>query len=181
MNSNSSRPDEAEQHGQAAEEDRPTGRRDGDHDRASTASRSTAPSGRRPPPTRDELLAEAARHEQRVVDAEAEAEERGQVEHEDAHRRHRGEAEDARPGRRRTAVPPTTSGTPAATTRAEHEQQREGGQRQRDELAAPQVGLGHRLDVAVERRPAGQQRTAPRAPAAGRSRGPPGPRASRPG
>ena len=55
-----------------------------------------------------------------------------------------------------TAVPPTTSGTPAATARPEDDQQREGGQRQRDELAAPQVRLRHGLDVAVERRAAGQ-------------------------
>ena len=40
--------------------------------------------------------------------------------------------------------------------RAEDEQQRERRERQRDELAPPQVGLGHLLDVAVERRPAGQ-------------------------
>ena len=36
----------------------------------------------------------------------------------------------------------------------EHEQQRERGERQRDELGALQVALGHRLDVAVERGPA---------------------------
>ena len=36
--------------------------------------------------------------------------------------------------------------------RPEHEDQREGRQRQRDQLAALQVGLGHRLDIAVERR-----------------------------
>ena len=40
--------------------------------------------------------------------------------------------------------------------RAEDEQQRERGERQRDELAPPEVRLGHLLDVAVERRAAGQ-------------------------
>ena len=37
---------------------------------------------------------------------------------------------------------------------AEDEQQGERGERQRDELRAAEVALGHRLDVAVERRAA---------------------------
>ena len=40
--------------------------------------------------------------------------------------------------------------------RAEHEQQRERRERQRDQLAPLEVRLGHLLDVAVERRAAGQ-------------------------
>ena len=40
--------------------------------------------------------------------------------------------------------------------RAEDEQQRDRGERQRDDLAPPQVGLRDRLDVAVERRAAGE-------------------------
>ena len=39
---------------------------------------------------------------------------------------------------------------------AEHEQQRDGGERQGDELAALQVRLGNLLDVAVERGAAGK-------------------------
>ena len=55
-----------------------------------------------------------------------------------------------------TAAPPTTSGTPAATTEPNTTMQRQRRQRQRDELAPPEVGLGHGLDVAVEGRAAGQ-------------------------
>ena len=55
--------------------------------------------------------------------------------------------------------------------RAEDEQQRERRERQRDQLAAPQVRLGDLLDVAVERRAAGQPDLEPgllvRAPPAG--------------
>ena len=40
--------------------------------------------------------------------------------------------------------------------RPEDEDERQGGQRQRDDLAPTQVGLGHGLDVAVEGRAAGQ-------------------------
>ena len=55
-----------------------------------------------------------------------------------------------------TAAPPTTSGTRRGDDRAEDEQQRDRGQRQRDDLAPAEVGLRDRLDVAVERRAAGQ-------------------------
>ena len=57
-----------------------------------------------------------------------------------------------------TADPPTTIGTPAARP-AEDEQQRERGERQRDQLGPLQVALGEHLDVAVERRAAGQERS----------------------
>ncbi len=40
-----------------------------------------------------------------------------------------------------TLAPPTTSGTPGRDERPEDEQQRERGERQRDELAALQVVL----------------------------------------
>ena len=54
--------------------------------------------------------------------------------------------------------------------RPEDDQQRERRQRQRDQLAPPQVGLGHGLDVAVERRPAGQLDVEARARRGGGSR-----------
>ena len=55
-----------------------------------------------------------------------------------------------------TAAPPTASGTPGGDQRAEHEDQRERGQRQRDDLAPAQVRLRDGLDVAVEGRAAGE-------------------------
>ena len=58
---------------------------------AATAAETTAwsipPSAVRPPPMRAELLPEPADHQQRVVHAQPEAQERGEVEHEDAHGR----------------------------------------------------------------------------------------------
>ena len=113
-----------------------------------------------------QLLAEAAGHQQRVVDAQAEAQQRGEVEHEDAHRRHATRRRRSPASATSTAAPPTASGTPAATSAAEHEQQREGRERQRDELAAPEVALGHGLDVAVERGAAGDADARARAPRA---------------
>ena len=50
-----------------------------------------------------------------------------------------------------TAAPPTTSGTPAATTEPNTSSRARAGERQRDDLAPAEVGLGDRLDVAVER------------------------------
>ena len=136
---------EAEQHGEAGEEHGPAGGRDGDPDGLRHAVRPLAVR---------QLLAEAAGHQQRVVHAQAEAQERGQVEHEDAHRDHGGHDEDPgqRDQHRRAAHGERHARGDEA---AEHEQQGEGRQRQRDQLAAPEVGLGDRLDVAVERRAAG--------------------------
>ena len=48
-----------------------------------------------------------------------------------------------------TAAPPMTSGTPARDERTEDQQQRDGRQRQRDELGPVEVALGDRLDVTV--------------------------------
>ena len=139
---------EAEQDRQAAEEHGPTG---GGHGQADG----------RPEPLRvvgiaaGQLLPELAGHEQRVVDAEAEAEEGRQVEHEDAHRRQRRDDEDGGQGHEdgRATDHERHAGRHEGP---EDEEQGEGRQRQGDELAALEVALADRLDIAVERRPAGQ-------------------------
>ena len=69
-----------------------------------------------------------------------------------------------------TAAPPTASGTRRGDDRSEHEQQRDRRERQRDELAAAEVGLGHGLDVAVERGAAGELDLEPGRRGASRSR-----------
>ena len=103
-----------------------------------------------------ELLAEAARQQQRVVDAEAEPEQRREIEHEDAHRRERGDDEDA--GQRHDHGRATDHQRDArGDDRPEDDDERQRRQRQRDELAPSEVGLGHGLDVAVEGRTAGQR------------------------
>ncbi len=140
-------PDQTQQHGQAGEEHRPPGRRDGRHDGVRDPVGLVRRPGR-------ELLAEAARHQQRVVDTEAKPQERREVEDEDAHRRHARDAEDRgeRDDDRRPADDERNAGR---HDRTEHEQERNRRQRQRDDLAPLEVRLRHVLDVAVERRPAG--------------------------
>ena len=132
--------DQAEQHGQAAEEDGAPGRGDrrGDGivdrflvDLARWQSAASA---------RAELLAEPAGQQQRVVDAQAKPKERGQVEDEDAQRRLLGDEEKGTEGhdhRRSTDHDGHAGGDHAA----EDQQQGERGERQRDDLAAPQVVL----------------------------------------
>ena len=83
-------PQQPEEHGQPAEEDRPAGRGNRHPDRLRHPVRSLRPER--------ELLAEPARQQQRVVDAEAQAEEGREVEHEDAHRADRRDQEDAGQG-----------------------------------------------------------------------------------
>ena len=140
-------PEQAEEHGQPAEEDGPSGRRDGDPDRRRDAVRAVG--------LERELLAEPAGHQQRVVDAETQPEQGREVEHEDAHRRQRGDDED--PGQRHDHRRATDhQRDPGRDQRAEDEEERERRQRQRHELAPLQVGLGDGLDVAVEGRAAGQ-------------------------
>ena len=102
-----------------------------------------------------ELLAEAARQQQRVVDAEPQAEQGREVEHEDAHRRDRGDEED-RGERHEDARSADHERDAGRHDRAEHQQQRERRERQRDDLAALEVALADCLDVAVEGRAAGQ-------------------------
>ena len=141
-------PEEPEEHGQAGEEDGPAGRRDGRLDRA----RDTVPVADGPG---GELLSKATRHEQRVVDAQAEPKQRRQVQHEDAHRGETGDDGDRREGDDdgRAAHDQRHSG---CDDRSEDDQQGDRRQRQRDHLAPSQVGLRDRLDVAVERGAAGQ-------------------------
>ena len=140
-------PDQSEEHGQAGEEDRPPGRRDGRDDGVRHPVRLVRRPGR-------ELLAESARHQQRVVDAEAQPEERREIEDEDAHRRDARDAEDRRErdDDRRPADDERNAG---GDDRSEHEQERDRRQGQRDDLAPLEVRFRHVLDVAVERRPAG--------------------------
>ena len=56
----------------------------------------------------------------------------------------------------RTLDPPTTSGTPGRDQRSEDDQQRQGREGQRDDLASLEVALADVLHVTVERRPAGE-------------------------
>jgi hypothetical protein len=140
-------PDQPEQDGQAGEEDSPPGR---GHRRChGLLARGMDSAG--------QLLAEAAGQQQRVVDAQPETEQRGQVEHEDGEGRDVRGKEDDRQGDddRATADDDRHAGSDDA---AEHEQQGQRGQRQRDEFAALKVVLGEHLDVAVEGRPAGEKR-----------------------
>ena len=140
-------PEEAQQHGQAAEEHGPAGGGDGDPHRLGDAVGTGRPAG--------QLLAEAAREQQRVVHPQAEAQQRREVEHEDAHRDDGPDQEDARE-RDHDGRAADDQRHPGRDRGAEDEQQGDGGERQRDDLAPPEVRLGHALDVAVERRPAGE-------------------------
>ncbi len=56
-----------------------------------------------------------------------------------------------------TDAPPTTPGTAPRYDRPEDEQQRRGRERERDQLGAAQVALGHVVDVLVEDRGAGER------------------------
>ena len=125
-----------------------------------------------------QLLAEPAGHQQRVVHAEPEPEQGREVEHEDAHRGQRRDDEDRRQrhDHRRAADHERHAGR---DHRAEHQQQGQRRQRERDDLASPQVRLGHGLDVAVERRATGQLHRQGRTPAGGARAGSAGRRASR--
>ena len=120
-----------------------------------TVIRTASPTRSGPSGPERQLLAEPARHQQRVVDAEPEPEQRREVEHEDAHRHQRGDDEDRRQrdDDRRAADDQRDA---RRDQRAEDEDQRERRQRQRDDLAPPQVGLRDGLDVAVEGWSAGQ-------------------------
>ena len=84
---------------------------------------------------------------------EAQPEKRGEVEHEHAHRHHRRDDED--PGEGHQYRGPADGERHAGRDqRAEHDHEREGGQRERDHLRALEVRLGHGLHIAVEGRSA---------------------------
>ncbi len=146
-------PEQPEQDRQAREEHRPPGRgdrrADGILDRL------------RPPSARGQLLSETARHQQRVVDPEPEAHQRGEVQDEDAHR---GQARDDEHARERRDDGGCSHGERQGRRhdRAEHEQQCEPCEGQRDDLAPAEVCLTDRLHIAVERRAAGEADLEPR-------------------
>ena len=138
-------PEEPQEHGQTAEEDRPPGGGHGDaHGFVDLVE--TAPG---------QFLAESAGHQQRVVHPEAEPEEGREVEHEDTHGRHARDHEDHRQGddHGRTADDQRDA---RRHDRAEDEQQRQRREGQRDELAPTQVLLADGLHVAVEGGPTGE-------------------------
>ena len=134
--------EQSEQHGQAAEEDRPSGCRDRDPHRFLDAVAISHRAFR-------QLFPETARDEQRVVDAEPEPEQRCEVEHEDAHGRELGHDEDGGQSDE-DARPADDERDAGSDERPEHDQQREGGERERDDLAALEVPLADVLHIAVE-------------------------------
>jgi hypothetical protein len=140
--------EEAEQHGQAAEEHGATRCRDRDPDRLADAIGIVGRSVR-------QLLPEPARQQQRIVDPQTEPEQRRQIEHEDAHRRQLSQDEDRRQ-RHEDARAADDQRHTRCDHRAEDEQQRKRRKRQRDDLASLEVAFADALDVAVERRAAGQ-------------------------
>ena len=83
-------PGQPEQHRQSREEDGAPRRLDRGLDRTGN------PFGRRIASPGGHLLPESARHQERIVDAQAQPEERGEVEHEDAHRGDAADDEDRR-------------------------------------------------------------------------------------
>ena len=139
-------PEEAEEDGETGEEDGAAGGRDGDPDRGLDRRLVGGDAGRCPS---RQLLAEAAEHEERVVDPEAQPEERGEVEDEDAHRGDAGEPEDARE-RDQDGGAADGERNACGDDRAEDEEERERCQREADQFAAAEVGLRDGLDVAVE-------------------------------
>ena len=145
-------PEQAEQHRQAGEEHRPPRRRDRRPDRIRDVLLPAA--------ARGQLLAEAARHEQRVVDAEPQSQQRGEIEHEHAHRHERRDHED-RGERDEHRRPADREGDAGRHERAEHQEQGDRRERQRDHLASTQVLFRDALDIAVECRSAGQRHLQP--------------------
>ena len=138
-----------EQHRQAREEDCPSSRFDRRLDGAGH------PLRRRIASPGSHLLSESARHQERIVDPEAEPQERREIQHEDAHRGGAADEEDRRQG--------DDDGGPADHERQgrsgdgpEHEQERQRRKRERDDLASTEIGFRNGLDVAVERRAAGE-------------------------
>ena len=138
--------EQAEQHRQAAEEHGAARGGDRDPDGLLDARRLI---GR----LFGQLLAEATREQERVVDAKTEPEQRREVEDEDAHRCERGDDVDRREGDEDTRSAHHERDS-SRDQRAEDQQQGERRERQRDDLAPLEVSLAHLLDIAVEGRPA---------------------------
>ena len=92
----------------------------------------------------------------RVVHAKAQPQERCEIQDEDAHRRERGDEEhDCQGDDHRGAADRECHA--GSNHRAEHEQERQSGQRKGDQLGAAEIRFGESLDVAVEGRAAGQR------------------------
>ncbi len=146
-------PQQPQQHRQTGEEDGPAGGRDRDpNGRLDGLGVRAGARGR----ADRQLLAEPAQHQERVVHAQPQPQEGGQVEHEDAHRGDAGEAED-HAERDHHGGPADDERHARRDHRAEDEQERDRRERQADELRPPQVRLGDLLDVAVERRSPGER------------------------
>ena len=135
-------PEQAQQHRQPAEEHGPPARRDRDPDGLAHPVRLV----RR---ALGELFPESTGEQQRIVDTEAEPEQRREVEDEDAHRGDLRDEED-RPERDQHAGAAHDQRYARRDDRPEHDEKRQRGQRQRDDLAALEVPLADALDIAVE-------------------------------
>ena len=133
---------EPHHHGEARGDDRGAGR----HQRADR--------GLAPPETVAQLLAEPGHHQQRVVDAHAESDHRGHVEHEDRHRRHAGEEPDDRE-RHRDGEHADHQRQRRGHQGAEGEHQDAEGERQERALSPLAVLGGGGADIQVEGGPAG--------------------------
>ncbi len=107
-----------------------------------------------------ELFTEARDEQQRVVHAEAESEQRGEVQHEDAHARRLRNAEDCgerNDHRRATNGEWQTCGD----RRSKHQQQDDRSERKADQFAALEICLRNTLNVCIERRTASDRNVDP--------------------
>ena len=138
-------------------------RQQADHDRRAREQHRPAGGGHRPghgpfdrpSSPRAELLAEAADDEQRIVDAQAEAEHGGQVEREDRQLEEPAEQDHQRQGDRDGRAA-DQAGHGAGHDGAEDQHQRHGSGRDRQQLGAAQIAFGDVEDVLIEDRRAGQ-------------------------
>ena len=102
-----------------------------------------------------ELLAEAARHEQRVVDRDAESDERDdvlRVDRDAGDLREQEHAGDAAHDREQSGA----ERDQRRDDRAEHEEQEDQRERQRDDLRALEIGEEHLVEAVVDREDAGR-------------------------
>ncbi len=103
-----------------------------------------------------QLLAEPADHEQRIVDREREPQHRGHVLDVDAHLHLLGDDPDQRQGGR-DREPRDQERDPCGEQRREHEDEDEGGDRERHGFGADEILLGLLRRIAGERRVAAEQ------------------------